>query len=270
MSRISFRNLSGVAETLLIPLYYRAVETKRPDALIRDARAVELVGRIDYDFSRIRLQAHDQVALILRVREFDKRARDFLTRHPEAVVVHIGCGLDTRFDRVDNGKVEWYDLDLPEVIALRRQLIGEAPRCHLLGCPVFDDAWLDVVNAHCPRPLLFLAEGVLTYFEEAQVKSLVLRLLERCPGSELVCDAMTPLMIWLDNLQLAFAKIGARLHWGLARGRDLETWGNGIRLLDEWFYFDRPEPRLGSAQLMRHFPPLARASGIFHYRLGGQ
>ncbi len=108
--------LEGVAETLLIPLFIRAKEACREDALLKDETAVELVKRIDFDFSRIKLQEHDVLGLVLRVREFDRFARDFLAKHPDGVVVHIGCGFDTRFDRVDNGKVEWFDLDLPEVV----------------------------------------------------------------------------------------------------------------------------------------------------------
>jgi O-methyltransferase involved in polyketide biosynthesis len=269
MAEIDFQNLNGVSETLLIPLYIRAMESQRPDALIRDDRAVALIGQIDYDFSRFRLEAHDHVAIVLRNREFDRHARDFLSRCPEAVVVHIGCGLDSRFERVDDGQVEWYDLDLPKVIALRRKLIGdEGARYHLLDCSVFDSAWLKRVSVHHQRPFLFLAEGVLMYFEEAQVKSLVLTLREHFPGAELVCDAETPFGIWANNLKLAFSRVGARLCWGLKRGRDLESWGDDIYLLDEWFYLDCPEPRLGAPQWARHFPFFAKASGIFHYRLG--
>lgn len=124
MTEIAFANQSDAAETLLIPLYLRAIETQRSDALIRDDKAVALVKQMNYDFSRIKLSALDQVACVLRLREFDRYARDFLARYPEAVVVHIGCGLHTRFERVDNGQLEWYDLDLPEVIELRRKLIG--------------------------------------------------------------------------------------------------------------------------------------------------
>jgi O-methyltransferase involved in polyketide biosynthesis len=227
-----------------------------------------LVKKIDHDFSRFKFEEHNQVAIILRTREFDRYARDFLARYPEAVVVHIGCGLDTRFERVDNGQVEWCDLDLPEVIELRRKLIGgEGARYHLLACSVFDSAWLEAVSVHHGRPFLFLAEGVLQYFEEAQVKSLVLTLQERSPGAELVCDAVTPFIVWANNLTLASSKISARIHWGLKSGKDPESWSSGICLLDEWFYLDRPEPRLGH-QWMRYFPPLAKASGIFHYRLG--
>ena len=102
----------------------------------------------------------------------------------------------------------------------------------------------------------------------ALVRRLVLTLCARFPGAELVCDAATPLMVRLDNLHLVVTPVRARVHWGLAHGQDLETWGEGIRLLEEWFYFERPEPRLGSMQMMRHIPAIRKASGIFHWRLG--
>ncbi len=268
MPGTALNSLSDVSETLLIPLYARAMEAQRPDAIVRDERAVALVAQLDYDFSRIKLQDHDWVGILLRLREFDRFTRDFLARFPQGVVVHAGCGLDTRFERVDNGEVEWYDLDLPEVADLRRALIGEGGRNHLLGCSVLDSAWLDRVSVHAGRPFLFVAEALLPYLSETEVRSLVLVLRERFPGAELVCDAMTPLMVWMHNLEFVFSRLGARLHWGLKRGRDLECWAGGIRLLDEWFYFDRPEPRLGTSQWMRHIPALGRGTGVFHYRLG--
>jgi len=265
-------NLSGVAETLLMTLYIRAMESQRPDALIKDEKAVALVTQMSYDFDRIRqikMDEDDKVTVILRNREFDRYVRDFLARHPEAVVVHIGCGFDSRFERVDNGRVEWYDLDLPDVIELRRKLIGdEGKRYHLLGCSAFDSAWLDTVSAHRQRPFLFLAEGVLMYFEEAQVKSLVLMLRDHFPGAELVIDAFSPFLVRANNLRLSITKFGARYHWGLKRGQELERWGDSIRLLDEWGYFDRPEPRLDHIRWMRHIPLLARVLRIYHYRLG--
>jgi O-methyltransferase involved in polyketide biosynthesis len=133
MTKIKLQSDNDVTETLLIALYARAREARQPAPLVRDARAATLVEQIDYDFAGTRLQSHDQVFTMMRVREFDRRAQDFLARHPQAVVVHIGCGLDTRFERVaqHNATVTWYDLDLPEVIALRRQLIAESERCHV-------------------------------------------------------------------------------------------------------------------------------------------
>ncbi len=240
-------------------------------ALLRDEKAVALVRQMDYDFSPIlaKIDEETRVAVVLRNREFDRYARDFLARYPEAVVVHIGCGLDARFERVDNGQVEWYDLDLPEVIELRRKFIGgEGARHHFLACSVLDSAWLNALSVHRQRPFLFLAEGVLMYFEEAQVKSLVLTLLERFPGAELVCDAFSPFFVWANNRRVARTKIGARCHWALKRGQDLESWGDGICLLDEWFPFTCPEPRLARVRWVRHIPLLTKTTGVFHYRLG--
>ena len=277
MSETSQQNLSGVAETLLIPLYIRAMESQRPDALIKDERAEALVRQMDQDFLQSKLAKIEdysaipsfmQVAIILRSREFDHHTQDFLARHPDAVIVHIGCGLDSRFERVDNGRIEWYDLDLPHVIELRRKLIGgEGERYHLLACSVLDSAWLDTVSAHRQRPYLFLAEGILMYFDEAQVKSLVLTLRGCFPGAELAFDAFSPFFSWANNLRVTLTKVGARSYWALKHGKDLERWSDGIRLLDTRYPFQASEPRMRRALQMRLFPFLATAIGVFHYQL---
>jgi len=270
-------SLNAVAETLLITLYIRATESQRPDALIKDEKAEALVRQLDPETLRKTLTLTEdsgRLVLILKSREFDRFARDFLGCHPDAVVVHIGCGLDTRFERVcsgqpENGRVEWYDLDLPEVIDLRRELIGgEGRRYHLLAGSVLEDEWLVAVVQHLPRPFLFLAEGVFMYFTEAQVKSLVLRLKDRFPAAELVLDAYSPFMRWAHNLRVSRKRVGAHLNWDLKHGQDLEGWGAGIRLLDERFPFQFPEMDQRRALRVRLFSPLvARGIGVFRYQL---
>ena len=264
-------SLRGVPKTLLIPLYQRAQETQRPDAMLNDDKAVEIVRKLDANFLQFKLQQHDIVAIVLRVREFDRFTRDFLTAHPDGVVVHIGCGLDTRFDRLNNGTVEWYDLDLPAVIDLRRKLIGgESGRYHLLACSVFDPEWIGKVSALLPRPFLFIAEGVLPYFEEGQVKQLVLTLQKTFPGAEMVFDAHTPWVIWGDNLQLALSGMDARLRFALKHGRDVEQWSPGIRMLEEWHYYGTDEPRVRPFRFMYTISFLRNSTGIFHYQLGSR
>jgi len=270
-------SLSGVAETLLITLYIRATESQRPDALIKDERAEALVRQLDPETLRKTLALTEdtgRLVLILKSREFDRFAQDFLGRHPDAVVVHIGCGLDTSFERVcsgppDNGQVEWYDLDLLEVIDLRRELIGgEEGRYHLLAGSVLEDAWLEAVEAHRQHPFLFLAEGVFMYFTETQVKILVLRLKEHFPAAELVFDAYSPFMRWAHNLRVIRKRVGAHLNWDLRHSQDLEGWGAGIHLLDERFPFQFPELDQRRALRVRLFSPLvARGIGVFRYQL---
>jgi O-methyltransferase involved in polyketide biosynthesis len=214
---------------------------------------------------------------IIFTREMDRYARDFLNHHPDAVVVHIGCGLDTRFERVDNGQVEWYDLDLPEVIELRRRFIGnEHERYHLLGCSVLEAAWQKAVKVHSPRPFLFLAETVFVYFTEAQVKALVLTLRDHFPGAELVFDGWRPFEIWLGNCYLSSSLYAGLMQWGFWHGQELEAWGDpstslragGIRLLDEWGFFDQPEPRLDPYRWMASLFRLFKPMRIFHFQLG--
>jgi len=263
------QSLGGVSETLLMTLYVRARESQRPNAMIHDDKAVAMVNQIDCDFSRLRMQRHDEIAVIMRMNKFDSHVRDFLLRNPDAVVVHIGCGLDTRFERVDDGRVEWFDLDVPDVMVLRQKLIqNESSRYHTLAISVFEGVWLEEVSRLKPRPFMFVAEGVLPYFEEVQVKSLFLKLREQFPGCELVCDAHTSFVIWADNLHLAYAKVKARLHWSIKDGKDVESWAEGIRLLDEWNYYDDDESQLKAFRWVRLIPRLAKSSGIFHYRLG--
>lgn len=260
----SIRSLSAVSQTLLIPLYFRALESQRPDALVRDPKAVELVGRLDCDFSDVQNMKNEQVNFLLRMREFDRLARAFLAEHPGGAIVDLGCGLDTRFERVDNGQVEWYGLDLPEVIDLRKELLEETPRSHFIGCSVLDFSWMDALSSQAGRPILFLAEALLVYLHEADVRRLVQELAGRFPGAELVCEAYSPVVVRLHPRPAAVAQP----HWGLKDDRDVETWAPGIRLLSQWYYFDEPEPRLGVFRLMRYFPFLVRMVRIVHYRLG--
>jgi O-methyltransferase involved in polyketide biosynthesis len=266
------QNLSDVSETSLAVLYWRAMESQRPDAMMKDEKAVALVTQMGYDFERIRqipINEFQKVMRIMLTREMDRYVRDFLSRHPEAVVVHIGCGLDSRFERVDNGRVEWFDLDLPGVIDLRRRFIGdERERYHLLGCSVIEDAWLEAVKVYSQRPFLFLAETVFVYFMEAQVKSLVLTLRDHFPDAELVFDGWTPFLVWAGNrhFSLSSSKFAGLLRWGLRRGQELEGWGDDIHLLGEWGFFDQPEPRLARIRWLRHIKSLTHR--IFYFRLG--
>lgn len=260
-TKVPAEALSAVSETMLATLYSHAAESRRPDGLIRDPRAEDLVARIDYDFVSRQMDADDQSATCLRLRQFDRFAQAFLAAHPDGVVVHIGCGLDTRFDRVDNDQVTWYDLDLPPVIELRRRLLEETPRYRMIASSALDLAWLDSVDVHPGKPFLFIAEGVFMYFPDAEMQRLVSALRKRFPGAELVFDVASPLIVGLQNLSLALMKADFRMRWSLRRYDALEQWAPGIRLLEAWYYTSIKEniPRLqNSKPCSACFRPLAR------------
>lgn len=260
-------DLHGIARTLLMPLACRALESVRPDAILHDPRAVEVYTRAggSRDFL-LGVRGHDIFAAAMRVRQFDTIARDFLARQPGALLVDLGCGLDTRFERLDDGQLHWLGIDLPEVIELRAGLLPDGERCRAIAGSIFDPSWMDLVAAY-NRPVLFLAEGIFPYFTPDRVRPVLTGLAARFPGSELVFDGLNPLMAWVNNLSSSVLKrTGTRVGWGLKDPADLKDWG--LQLLDRWGYFDKPEARLGLTGLIRHIRPLARATFILHYRLG--
>ncbi len=265
-------HLSSASESLLLPLYIRAQETARPNALLKDEWAVKLVHKLTIDgtqFTQAQVSEEVQVSILLRNRHFDRLTQDFLSQHDDAVVVYFGCGLDARFERVDNQKVEWFDLDLPVVIRLRRELMGgESCRYHLLGCSVLDHAWMDQVSEPHPLPTLFLAEGLFMFFTETQVNQLVLAIKARFPNSELIFDAFSPFYAWGNNRRVARTNIGAKANWALKNPRELEHWADGIHLVDAWYPFQQGEPRLAHIRWVRYLPFLGKTTGIFHYKLG--
>jgi len=274
--RITPEDLNIVSETMLATLYVRAQESRRPDALVRDPWAEELVARIDYDFARLKISADSQVIPCLRLLQLDRVAQTFLTAHPDGVVVHIGCGLDTRFERVcselpDASQVMWYDLDLPPVIDLRRKLLDETSHHKMIAASALDLAWMEAVDIHPGKPFLFVAEGVLLYFLDAEVRNLILALRERFPGAELAFDALWPLTLWLYNLSFRLKRLDARLRWSLRYYRTLEAWAPGIQLLGVWDLTSLQEFASRRERLparLRVFPSLGKMGAILHYRLG--
>jgi len=260
------KDLQGVASTLLVPLACRAIDSIRPDAILHDPRAVDVYNALggNSDFL-MGMRGHDLTATVMRARQFDTYARDFLARNPGGLVVDIGCGLDTRFDRLDDGKLFWLGVDLPEVIELRRQYIPDGERCKTIPQSMFELSWLDEV-ARLNKPVIFLAEGVFPYFSTSDVKPMVLEMAARFPYAELVFDAASLFIAKHHNrTSSVLKKTGARILWDAKNPQELESWG--LALLDQWYYFDKPEPRLRFFRWMRLIPFMAKATGIFHYRL---
>ncbi|HEY9473225.1 MAG TPA: class I SAM-dependent methyltransferase [Mycobacteriales bacterium] len=182
--------LGGVSETLLWTLYHRATEARRPDGVLRDPLAVGLLGRIDYPFEQRFGPAGSLLTQIqgLRVRCFDREVDRFLVEHPDGTVVALGEGLETQFWRVDNGRVHWLTVDLPEVTALRDRLLPDSPRLSTLACSATDERWLDEVDP--TRGVLVVAQGLFMYLRPDQVHRLIAVCAGRFPGGALVFDAV--------------------------------------------------------------------------------
>jgi len=231
--------LGSVQRTLLLPLWGRAVESRKPRPLLRDPLAAQIVDGLDYDFSTIRanLNPVTQLAWIARAIHIDRHIREFLAVHPGATVVNLGCGLDTTFQRVDDGRLSWVDVDLPDVIRLRDSLVPQGPRCRSAVASILDEGWLrDLPGA----PLLFVAAGVLYYFEEQQVRGLLTRLADRFHGSEIVFDACSPRGLKVANRKV-IRDLGmdpsAILRWAIARPADIAGWDSLVEVAEAYPLF---------------------------------
>ena len=183
--------LSGVPETLLLPLWARAAETKYHRPIIRDERAVKLVEQIDYDFRRFDSAWKSQLGIAVRTKILDAAVKRNIEKEPRTTVVNLGAGLDSRFLRVDNGEIQWYDLDLPEVVAIKRRFFSLSERYHLIERSVMDFAWMDEIREQ-GNPILIIAEGLFMYFCEKEMRCLFDELVKRFPGAELLFE-MIPL-----------------------------------------------------------------------------
>ncbi|MGZ7134728.1 MAG: class I SAM-dependent methyltransferase [Methanobacterium sp.] len=142
------QDLKGIPETSLIPLWARAVEAKQPHPIIIDEKAIEIMEQIDYDFSKFNNQEPTQISIAIRTEILDKATKDFIEKYPTAVIINLGCGLDTRFLRVDNDKIHWYDLDLPEPIQIRRHFFDETTRYKMIAKSVFDYSWIEDIDKY--------------------------------------------------------------------------------------------------------------------------
>ena len=229
--------LTPEQETLLITLYAKA---QPGNPLFFDPMAQDILNQVDYDFAKLHVPYKTVVLVCQRTKKLDTVTRDFLVAHPNAIVLQLGCGLDSRFWRVDNGHVDWYDLDMPPVIELRHQFFSASGRYHLISSSVTDMEWMDTVKSD-GRPVLVLAEGLLMYLGEADVRQLVLRLQETFPGCRLIADVFSQLTARSATQHPSLKQTGATIGWGIDDARELETWASGVRLLEEWYFTDDPD-----------------------------
>ncbi|MBO8190957.1 class I SAM-dependent methyltransferase [Streptomyces oryzae] len=233
-------HLGATQETLLIPLYGRAVESRKPEgeAVLRDPAAEAMVEAIDYDFSRFD-GGPSLTGAVLRTNLFDHWVRAFLAEHPGGTIVEIGAGLNTRYERVDNGRAHWFELDLPDVIELRRTFVTDSARRRMLAASVLDADWTAAPQAQ-GGPYFLAAEAVLGFLPEDGVRRALDMLAERFPGALLALDTTGPGMVDTQDSHDALSKVSARLRWNCPDPKLLEEWRPGNRLLASHIFTTMP------------------------------
>ena len=243
---------NSVQETLLIPLYGRKMCSELYPALYRDETAIRLIDQVDYDFSVLAekvnslMQRFGFLEVAMRQRNLAWEVRDYLSTHPNAAVVNLGCGLDAAARACDNGTCKIYNLDFPDVIAVRDELLPAGEREQNIPCDLNDTAWFEKIDAS--EGAVFFAAGVFYYFLTEQVRALVGAMARAFPGGKLVFDAANQkavklmLKTWIKDAEIK--NVGAYFAVSDAV-RELSPWAEGMRVSSRGYmlgYHDLKDP----------------------------
>ena len=238
-------DLGPVQETLMLPLWARARETEKDNPIVCDTYAKNIVESIDYDFTQIEEghMADHQGVWAIRAYNFDNIIKAFLGNNSSAVVVNIGAGLDTTFQRVDDGTVLWINIDLPDVVGMRQKLIREKlipdlEREMTIAKSIFDFTWIDDISRWTKdRSILFMAAGVLIYFEAQEVEILLRKLTETYPSSHVIFDSVSWLTAWGQNREIMKKRgmdSSVLIKCHLKRASGLRKWVDTIKIVEEY------------------------------------
>jgi O-methyltransferase involved in polyketide biosynthesis len=223
-----------VQETMLIPLWGRASFSKQYPELLDDPQSAEIIERVDYDFGGIArtMGEYGGLAYLVRGRRFDDAIKTYIAGRPQATVVNLGAGLDTTFSRVDNGRIEWVDLDLPDAIAFRQRYIPQMERNTFIGRSAFDHRWLDEVPFTRGKGIFVIAGGLFMYYGEAQVRDLLAAMATRFPGGQVFFDSMSKLGRALVNHRLKGT--GAPpMQFALGNTKEqIAAWSNRLKVIE--------------------------------------
>ena len=240
--------LGPVQETLLIPLLGRAVETQKRNGLIQDKKAVSIVESLDYDFSKWE-KSRSLAGATLRTRMFDQDVQAFLSEYPTGTIIEIGCGLNTRFERLDNGQARWFDLDLPDSLALRRQFFQDEPRRTMIAASVLETNWMETVAA-TGGPWCFISEAVIIYLEAAQAQQAITQIANRFPGAWFLTDTTAKAMVNSQSTHdaMRYMSQDSWFRWACDDPHELETWGANLHLVKSRTFLD------AGSDLMKYAP----------------
>ena len=225
-------HLTKEKETSLITLYGRALESRSKDPVLLDEAAEEAVRRIDYDFGRLKLRKVEPLSIAIRAKQFDLWTTEYLADNPDATVLYLGCGLDSRVFRIDpNAAVRWFDVDYPEVIEVRRRLYPERAGYRMIGSSVTNPDFLDEVPGD--RPVMIVAEGLMMYLAEDDVKPLLNRLTDHFPSGRMAFDALSRLGARMAKSDPSVRATGASFGWGIDDPRDIKQLDSRLELVTE-------------------------------------
>lgn len=228
--------LKNEMETLIIPLYGKAKMSEI--GIFEDPYAEAAIDKLDYDYSRLKIQHKTQVMLAMRAMIIDDFAKDFICKKPNCLVLHLGCGLDARFMRLGLPVVKWYDLDFPEVINIKKRLYPETENYQYIASSVTDLKWLDSIET-AENEVLVVAEGIFMYLAENEIKTLLSALKLKFRKCTIIFDAYSKLTVKGSKSHPSLKKTGATIKWGVDDPQEIEGYTEGVKHLITLYLTDK-------------------------------
>lgn len=240
-------DLKGVEQTLLLPFWGRYSESVKPNGLIKDEMCIKIVEENGFDFSNISKQHHQisRLAWITRAWTTDIELKALVETEPEATVVCLGCGLDTAFYRCAHKNLNWYDIDLPNVIALREQLIPPHPHCHVISGSILDEATFQSIEVN--GRLVFMIQSVLCYLEKEAVKT-VFSHMARFKKAAVIFDYYSQKGVDISNLIVLKNLRDAKMIWHADTEDEIRALHPQLDIRETYPLFQKIMPRLSAAE----------------------
>ncbi|MCM1060163.1 MAG: class I SAM-dependent methyltransferase [Eubacterium sp.] len=222
-------NIGGVPETMIQTLFARAKESQKPNHKIYDAKAIEIVSAMDYDFSNADKDFAMSSGVIARTIMLDKMVKDYVEKNPDAVIINIACGMDTRFYRSDNGRIKWYNIDLPVTIDVRNKFLKEPERVANIAKSAMDEAWADDIEKNASSYLVVI-EGLSMYLSESDIKKILSIISCNFRNITLYIETMSPIVV--KNIkEKSIEASNAKFTWGISSGKELESYNSAFKFV---------------------------------------
>ncbi|WP_033295438.1 class I SAM-dependent methyltransferase [Amycolatopsis jejuensis] len=267
------KELVGVQKTLSPVLKAKALDNRLPEPILGDRYAEETMRRLDPGYDHRRFGTSQLgLAAVVRAKAHDEWARRFLSAHPDAVVLHLGCGLDARMYRLDPpATVDWFDVDYPSVIELRRQFLPPREHYTLIASNVTNLTWLDQIPRN--RPTLLIAEGLVPYLPEPAARRLLTTVVDTFPGGQIQLDTVSVWAWRTSKWDPTLRKYGTQFHCGFDDPSALADWHPRLEYVDEAPMNDSPELMAKAPanvrrayRLLNLLPGMKRSTRIVRFR----
>jgi O-methyltransferase involved in polyketide biosynthesis len=269
--------MKDISATALVTLKCHAIDALSPDPILKDSGSIQIFDHIKNKLNISVLSDKPPKTLVthiaLRARQYDQVVRKFIEDFPDSSIINIACGFDHRFERVDNGRIRFFDLDLPDVISVKNEVFPPTDRYSCISGSVFDPEWMKKIPS---GPKLVLAEGIFMYFEEQQIKDLFERLKNEFGHFRIFFEVFNS--AWLSGWKGKAAQrklqkelkfgTGAMFKSGIPDSDYIETWDPAYKLIGEWSYLDTNHSALGLMRFFRKFEYFRKVQWSVYYEIG--